>query len=123
MGYFAQGEGWVTIPEGDWEDCFLAAMTALSDLDYGQEQAENLPDLLALVFEDLNGEGDTFWLPYSEKYRESWIFPFLQAIAPFVTTGVVDWRGEGGDIWRHRFHNGDVVEVAGFITYVGDPVG
>lgn len=123
MGYDALGNGTITIPKADQEDCFLAAMTTLFDAPVGSEEenADNLTELLECVFEDLTTEGDTFYVSYNARYGEHWMFRFLQSFAPFVTEGVIDWSSNSNSLWRHRFHDGEVVAVEAQVTYVGDP--
>jgi len=42
---------------------------------------------------------------------------FLEAIAPFVENGMIDWTGEDHIFWRSIFENGTVKSMTGKVTY------
>lgn len=57
-------------------------------------------------------------LTYDNKMGQEDLF--LNAIAPIVESGMVDWRGEDGMMWRDEFTDGVLVQKRGRVIYVYD---
>ena len=62
----------------------------------------------------LDNEGNLCLDWYDSKGGDEGIF--LEALAPFME-GEMEWRGEDGAMWKHKFENGEMLELNGKVVY------
>lgn len=127
MGYVAYGSGTIKIPVEDQDDAYRAGMTALADADLSWSTSnDDLLDVLVVAFDQTDradtysGSPDEFLVAHTDKYHDDEAHAVYDAIAPFVTEGVVDYTGEEETHWRVRFRNGTWSEHNGEIVYPTD---
>ena len=88
MGYYACGDGTVTIKENVNIDKVISLLQKLNDNDIEFEKRDNYIDFW---------ENDSHW-------HEENTFEFLDALTPYITEGRADYSGEDDCIWRYIFH-------------------
>lgn len=89
MGYYASGDGSVTLKDG-------VDQTALNNL------LSELPNS-DIEFEFYDDRID-FWESDSHWHEED-TFEFLNALTPYITDGCANYSGEEGCIWRYKFYS------------------
>ena len=135
MGYDMRIQGELTLPKEKRAEA-LAAILAAHDSD----EFWSNPDFEVkrqsgeeLTFEEVFGEvvakdgfggrniyenedGNSF--SFDGEVRAGWgENQVMNAIAPFVTEGVVTWEGEDGELGRYYFAHGQVEEQNGAVIY------
>lgn len=126
MGYRASAEGTLELVTADLEDAFLAVMTALSDgnCDESWQYAEDLAGLIGEYFPggvSVSDAGDnrTAMELHFDDWSHNQFELLLDALAPWVVTGRVDWAGED-DHWRDAFEDGVRSQESGIVTYADE---
>lgn len=114
-----QADGAITLPA----DRLSAAADAVLAWDNPTHDPEDLWDVLSdygWVTEGPNSEvQDTYHIWYQGKEWEKWDH-ILAAIAPFVTEGAVECRGnEREDLWMFLFQDGKLYKIPGQVEYQG----
>lgn len=63
-----------------------------------------------------NGDVATYDLHYDNKTGQEELF--LEAIAPYVISGELEWSGEDGQMWKNVFVDSKMETLVARITYV-----
>ena len=101
MGYYAHGYGCLKLNSQVPEDI----LGLLSFENAGFSNIIASPDgELSLIFED-------------EKYYEDCVTDAMEKIAPYVTSGAVEFCGEDDAHWRYYFHDGKMEQQRGEVVY------
>ena len=52
-----------------------------------------------------------------DRYDEDPVYEFLTKVAPYTTSGEIEYKGEDGNLWRFIFEDGEWKEEDGRIIY------
>lgn len=89
------------------------------DADYPSKCKNMVEILTALGFEVVVTETTNYHTSYNLNYDSKMGQEelFLEAIAPYVKEGYVEWKGEDDTFWKNEFVNGKFIHRDGYIVY------
>ncbi len=89
MGYYANGYG----------DATLKKNVNIEEID--KKLSSIVKNFCNFEYE-IDDTNINFW--DDNKYHEEDTLEFLEALIPYITEGIMDYHGEGGDLWRFQFN-------------------
>lgn len=94
---------WFSWMDPNYPETCQDFLSVLNDLGFGVE-----------VDSVSNGHTD-YRVSYDNKSGQEDLF--LEAIAPYVEGGSIEWFGEDGERWLNKFENGTMATLVGKIVY------
>lgn len=140
MGYYANANGYLIIEDSNIEKLSLTVRMMLNETDkmsggsysegkvlgkwYAWVDSEELAECckakdLPLIFQcwgfHVDQRGITYNLHFDKKVGDEEYF--LKKIAPYVKAGEIIWKGEDGEMWKHKFKDGVMQTLNAEITW------